>query len=371
MFPQSFRLSPTVDFHAHLRDAGLMELVVPTIKAGGCDTVYVMPNLQPPITTAEHALSYRSRLQALAPDINFLMTLYLHPSITPATIAEAAKAGIVGVKVYPAGVTTNSEGGVLDFEIFYPVFEAMQEYDMVLNLHGEVPSTQPEDYVSSAVDEEAVTVLNAEPRFLPTLRRLHAAFPRLRIALEHCTTKEAIETVRDCGPTVAATITAHHLWMTVDDWCSDAFSFCKPVAKRPVDRIALLKAAVDGGGGKFFFGSDSAPHTVDAKKGKGNTAAGCFTQGWATQLVIGALEEAVAKGWIAPKEISTEALEGFLSSRGSQFYKLDKILPRREGQIQLARSQTKIPESLHSDDGKLEVVPFRRGQAVWSLEWGS
>lgn len=125
----------------------------------------------------EAAVAYRDRLQQLAPDVTYLMTLYLHQSITPATIAEAARAGIIGVKAYPAGVTTNSDGGVIGFQSFYPVFEAMQEHDLVLNLHGEVPNTEPRDLLKIG-SEDAVSVLNAEPRFLPTLHKLHADFPR-------------------------------------------------------------------------------------------------------------------------------------------------------------------------------------------------
>ena len=131
------------------------------------------------------------------------MTLYLHPSITPEVIAEAAKAGIAGVKLYPAGVTTGSETGVSDLKGYWPIFEAMQQHDMVLNLHGEAIATS-----SSLKDgEEAITVLNAEKKFLPTLHELHAAFPCLRIVLEHATSREAIEAVEACGPTVAGTIT--------------------------------------------------------------------------------------------------------------------------------------------------------------------
>lgn len=206
----------------------------------------------PPITTVAAAVSYRDRLQALAPDVNFLMTLYLHPSITPSTIADAAVSGITGVKVYPAGVTTNSQAGVLSYEDYYPVFEAMQTHDMVLNLHGEVPNTPKDNYIAVGT-ANAVTTMNAEEKFLPTLRKLHATFPRLRIVLEHCSTREALDAVRACGPTVGATITAHHLWITQDDWCGDNFNFCKPVAKSIVDRVALVQA-VAGGEGKFFFG---------------------------------------------------------------------------------------------------------------------
>ena len=135
------------------------------------------PNLQPPITTVAAALSYRDRLQSFAPDVTLLMTLYLDKSTTPTTIAEVAHAGIVVVKVYPAGVTTNSEAGVLDFQSCYPVFEAMQEHDLVLNLHGEVPSTSSCDFLTAG-SRGTVTVLNAETMFLPTLHKLHNDFPR-------------------------------------------------------------------------------------------------------------------------------------------------------------------------------------------------
>lgn len=183
------------------------------------------------------------RLQALAPDVTFLMSLYLNETVTPEIIVRAADAGITGVKVYPSGVTTNSEAGVVDLEQFFPVFGAMEKVDMVLNLHGEVAS-KPGSQTS---------VLTAEEEFLPTLHKIHSNFPKLRIILEHCTTRAALEAVRACdGNFVAATITAHHLYLTVDDWCGDGLNFCKPVAKTPADRNALLKAACSGDA-RFFL----------------------------------------------------------------------------------------------------------------------
>jgi len=184
------------------------------------------------------------------------MTLFLHPSITPTTIADAARAQISGVKYYPANATTNSQDGVLDLEQHFPVFKAMEAHNLVLNLHGEVPNTSPTAFVN-ADSIDTVTVLNAETMFLPMLYKLHAAFPRLRIVLEHLSTREALDAIRACGPTVAATITAHHLWMTVDQCCGDAFSFCKPIAKQMQDRIALVRAVVERGTGKFLFGKQS------------------------------------------------------------------------------------------------------------------
>lgn len=130
---------------------------------------------------------------------------------------------------------------------------------MILNLHGEVPSTPSHAHSSTTKDSTAITILNAEPAFLPTLKNLHTKFPKLRIILEHCSTAAALEAVRACGPTVAGTITAHHLSLIIDDWAGDPFCFCKPVAKTPEDRDALLKAVV-GSEGRFFLGTDSAPH---------------------------------------------------------------------------------------------------------------
>lgn len=141
-----------------------------------------------------------------------------------------------GVKSYPRGVTTNSDGGIESYETYYPVFEAMEAVDMVLNLHGEIPSDAATN----------TCVLNAEPAFLPHLRKLHARFPRLRIVLEHATTRAAVECVRSLGPTVACTITAHHLALTVDDWAGQAWNFCKPVAKFPDDRQALRDVVKEG-----------------------------------------------------------------------------------------------------------------------------
>lgn len=158
----------------------------------------------------------------------------------------------LGVKSYPRGVTTNSDGGIESYEAYYPVFEAMQDVDMVLNLHGEVPSD------ASAVGLESflvpptlicvqnIHVINAEPTFLPHLRKLHAHFPRLRIVLEHATTRAAVETVKSLGTTVACTITAHHLALTVDDWAGQSWNYCKPVAKFPDDREALRQVIQEG-----------------------------------------------------------------------------------------------------------------------------
>lgn len=200
------------------------------------------------------ALAYQRDLQAIDPSVEYMMTLYLSPELTPDEIRKAAKAGIAGVKSYPRGVTTNSEGGIESYDVYYPIFEAMQEVDMVLNLHGEVPSDAATvssalallQFILSMISFKNICVINAEPAFLPHLRSLHAKFPRLRIVLEHATTRAAVECVKSLGDTVACTITAHHLALTVDDWAGQGWNFCKPVAKFPDDRQALRDVIAEG-----------------------------------------------------------------------------------------------------------------------------
>lgn len=285
------------------------------------------------------------------------MSLYLHPSITPETIKEAKKAGITGVKSYPAGVTTNSSSGVVNYEQFYDVFSEMERQDMILNLHGESPPGAD------------VTVLNAEASFLPTLLGLHTRFPKLRIILEHCTTAAAIEAVQKCGPTVAGTITAHHLFLIVDDWAGDPFCFCKPVAKLPSDRNALLKTAASGNP-KFFLGTDSAPHPVLSKTGgadrKGKIAAGVFTQPYATQLVLDAFSQACDAGVLREEDITQGILEGFLGKLGRAFYKVED---HRQETFILKKQDEQIVDIVKRDGSDVEVVPFRRGEKTWTLSW--
>ncbi|KAK3678908.1 dihydroorotase [Recurvomyces mirabilis] len=347
-------LPAAADMHVHLRDGAMTELVTPTIRKGGVNTVFVMPNLVPPITTVRHCLDYKSRLEAIEPNVTFLMSLYLHPNISPETVIEAKQAGIAGIKSYPHGVTTHSDHGVMSYEAFYPVFEEMERQDMVLNLHGELPPSAGED----------ITVLNAEEAFLPTLLDLHKRFPKLRIILEHCTSEAALKVVKSCGPNVAATLTAHHLFLIVDDWAGDPHCFCKPVAKTPADRRALLKTVVSGDP-KFFFGTDSAPHPAETKRAD-RVAAGVFTQPHAVGYVIDALEQAVLNGVLKAEDVTKKKLEGFLSKFGRDFYKVND---ERQETIVLHKPCGPVEDVLKSDDGALEVVPFRRAKMTWDLKF--
>jgi len=271
------------------------------------------------------------------------MTLYLSPKLTPEEIREAKKAGIVGVKSYPRGVTTNSDGGIESYDIYYPVFEAMEQEGLVLNLHGEVPS-----------DPKSNTcVLNAEAHFLPHLISLHGKFPKLKIVLEHATTRAAIETVKSLGDTIGCTITAHHLDLTVDDWAGQSFHFCKPVAKYPDDRAALQEVTREGHP-RFFLGSDSAPHPIDSKSTSTPTqgcAAGVYTSPILLPLTVHLLESFGA----------LNRLQGFVSDNGRRFYgRLAEGGTQKT--MRLIRAKTKVEES--ASLGDTQVVPFWLGKEL-------
>jgi len=340
-------VSSPADFHVHLRQGDLSELVTPHVRKGGFRLAYVMPNLTPPITTTDQALEYKSMLERIDPNTEFLMTLYLSPGLTPDEVRKAKKAGIVGVKSYPRGVTTNSEGGIESYDAYYPVFEAMQDVDMVLNLHGEVPSDASAN----------IHVINAEPTFLPHLRKLHAHFPRLRIVLEHATTRAAVETVKSLGSTVACTITAHHLALTVDDWAGQSWNYCKPVAKFPDDREALRRVIREGHP-RFFLGSDSAPHPSIKKSTSSpdhGCAAGIYTSPILLPLTAHLLESFGA----------LDKLEDFVSKNGRAFY-MKEITSTDDGTDIVRLRRRKAPVTERYLLREEEVVPFWTGK---DLEW--
>lgn len=354
---EDMRLPATFDAHVHLRSGTIMEAVVPTIRQGGANMVYVMPNLVPPVTSVAMAIEYRRKLQALEPDVTFLMSLFLCSEVTPEVIVEAKKAGIRGVKSYPAGVTTNSAAGVLDYKVFYPTLAAMERENMILNLHGECPSSGN------------ISILNAEEKFLPTLHMLHNDFPKLRIILEHCTSEAAISAVKLCGENIAGTITAHHLFLTVNDWAGDStgLSWCKPAAKTPQDRVALLRAAASNNP-KFFFGSDSAPHPISAKRGiEGKPqAAGIFTQPCCSQLVVDAFVRGCDEGLLGFERLDEKRLAGFLSEFGRSFYQE----PTSNESIIITTTQpVQIPELITANDPTVAIAPFRGGQHTRNLRW--
>jgi dihydroorotase len=331
------------DWHLHLRDGAAMAAVLPH-SARQFARAIVMPNLKPPVTTAAMAAAYRRRIAAaLAPGADFepLMTLYLTDHLPPDEIRRAREAGVVAVKLYPAGATTNSDAGVTDLRRTYPTLEAMQREGLPLLVHGEV--TDPEVDV---FDREAVFI----ERVLQPLRR---DFPGLRIVFEHITTAEAAQYVAGAGDDTAATITAHHLLYNRNAIFAGGLRphwYCLPVLKRERHRRALVAAATSGSP-KFFLGTDSAPHAAPLKE-HASGCAGCYTAFAALELYAEAFEAAGA----------LDRLEGFASFHGADFYRL----PRNRGTVTLERTAWTLPETLPFGDTTLK--PLRGGEVVrWRL----
>ena len=325
------------DWHVHLRDATMLAAVLPD-TARQFARALVMPNLKPPVRTLADAAAYRDRILTALPEgarFTPLMTLYLTDNTAPEEIFRARASGFVqAVKYYPAGATTNSDAGVSDISRVQGALEAMQEAGLPLLLHGEV--TDPE-----------VDVFDREAAFIATvLEPMLLRLPRLKIVLEHITTRQAVEFVAATPANVAATITAHHLLYNRNAMFSGGLRphyYCLPVLKRESHRQALIEA-IRGGSPKYFLGTDSAPHARPSKE----SACGCagiYTAHAAIELYAEAFETAGA----------LDRLEAFASFHGADFYGLE----RNRETITLVRDPYLLA-SQHASG----VVPLRAGEAV-------
>jgi len=338
--PSSLTLRRPDDWHLHLRDGAALAAVLPDTARQFARAI-VMPNLKPPVTTTALAAEYRARILAALPaGMSFepLMTLYLTDNTPPDEIRRAKASGFVhAVKLYPAGATTNSDAGVTDLMKCAPTLEAMQDAGMPLCVHGEVT-----DPAIDVFDREQVFI----DRQLIPLRR---AFPELRIVFEHITTREAAQFVAEADAHVGATITAHHLLYNRNAIFTGGVRphwYCLPILKRELHREALVAAATSGSG-KFFLGTDSAPHARGAKE-QSCGCAGCYTALHAMELYATAFEQAGALA----------KLEAFASENGADFYRL----PRNEGRITLRRERFDVPEALAYDRDQL--VPLAAGTVL-------
>ncbi len=333
------------DWHLHLRDGPQLASVV-EFTAQRFARAIVMPNLQPPVTTTDQALAYKARILAALPaDTAFepLMTLYLTDNTTPEIIADAvASDSVQGVKLYPAGATTNSDSGVTDLALCAPALETMAELGLPLLVHGEVV-----DDAIDIFDRERVFV---ETVLDPLLRR----YPDLRVVLEHITTRRAVDFVRSAGDHVAATITPQHLLCNRNALLAGGLrphNYCLPVLKAERHRQAVLEAATDDHP-RFFLGTDSAPHARDAKE----NACGC-----AGIFSAHAGIELYAEAFAAAGQLAR--LEAFASLRGADFYGL----ARNSDEITLQRKDWTVPDTLSF--GAEVLVPFRAGETVqWQLQ---
>ncbi len=330
------------DWHLHLRDSPYLESVVGD-SARQFARAIVMPNLSPPVKTCKDALAYRKRiLSALPSDHQFqpLMTLYLTDNSDIEDIKNASRSDyIFAAKLYPAGATTNSDAAVTDIKHIYPILDAMQEYQLPLLVHGEATG-------------DGVDIFDRENRFIDTsLNAMRIDFPELPIVFEHITTREAVDYVVAQGSKMAATITPHHLLINRNAMFSRGFRphhYCLPVAKRESHRLALLKAA-SSDSNQFFAGTDSAPHSRQAKE----SACGCAGI-YSAYCAI----ELYAEAFDLAGDFSN--FEAFMSLNGPGFYQL----PLNTSKIVLQKSSWTVPETLPF--GQQSLIPFKAGKV---LQW--
>jgi dihydroorotase len=333
---QTLTIRKPDDWHVHLRDGEMLKRVAP-YTARQFARAIIMPNLVPPVTSVEAVRDYRKRiLEATAPGFTPLMTCYLTDHTNPDELARGHQEGVwIAAKLYPAGATTNSASGVTDIRNIYPALARMETIGMVLCVHGEV--TDPDVDV---FDREAVFI----DRILSEL--VHD-FPGLKIVFEHITTTEAVSFVTSAGPTVGATITPQHLLINRNAIFAGGLrphAYCLPVAKRERHRLAVRKAATSGSP-KFFLGTDSAPHSREAKE----SACGCagiFNAPYALESYAAVFEE----------EDALDKFEAFASINGANFY----ALPVNEETVTLEGCHNDVPLEI---DG---FVPFHASE---TLRW--
>ncbi|WP_304616507.1 dihydroorotase [Paracoccus sp. (in: a-proteobacteria)] len=343
---QTLTLRRPDDWHLHLRDGAMLAAVAR--HSAGFGRAIIMPNLVPPVVTGAQAAAYRDRIRAALPEDAALepqMTLYLTDTTDPADVVAAFRAGIIrAVKLYPAGATTNSASGVTDFARVQPVLEAMAEAGVTLCVHGEVTAHEVDIF-----DREAVFI----DTILDPLRR---RTPGLRVVMEHITTREGVAYARSGGDDLAATITTHHLVINRNAILAGGIRphyYCLPVAKREEHRLALREAATSGEG-RFFLGTDSAPH-ADSAKLQPCGCAGCFTAPNTMSTLAQVFED----------EGALDRLEAFTSLNGAAFYRL----PPNEDRITLTRRDSPAEYPARIEAGGETVTVFDPGFPLyWHLE---
>ncbi|CAM3439686.1 dihydroorotase [Arcobacter aquimarinus] len=335
----TFEINEPLDMHLHLRDADMLKLVGP-LTSNTFSGALIMPNLVPPITTKEALLAYKQRIKEACVKDKFepYVTLFFKNDYSYEFLADI-KDDIIGIKLYPAGITTNSETGVasMDVEVLRPTLESMSKLGIPLCIHGETNGF----------------VMDREKEFMPIYESIAKVFPNLKIIMEHITTKEAIELL-DKYDNLYATVTLHHLLITLDDVAGGMLNphlFCKPIAKRPEDRSALLNAALKAHP-KLMFGSDSAPHPKHKKECCG-CAAGVFTSPIALQVLTELFE----------KHDALENLNAFVSLNAQRIYNL--TLEKKT--ITLIKKDFIVPAIYEYKNEN--VVPMYAGESIpWSIE---
>ena len=339
---QALVITKPDDWHVHFRDGAMLHDTVPA-TACHFGRALVMPNLTPPLTSCDALVAYRTRVLEASdayPQFKPYFTLYLNETISPEVFAEAKRQDfILGAKLYPAGVTTNAEAGARSIRALYPAFDAMQQSDLVLQIHGEVLE-------GDIFDREALFIQQH-------LKKITRDFPKLRVVLEHISTQAAVDFVREAGPTLAATITPHHLLYNRNQLLAGGIRphyYCLPILKHARDQQALCEAALSGNP-QFFAGTDSAPHG----KGQKECAEGCagiYSAPFALSMYADVFDA----------RAGLDKLDAFLGRFGADFYQLK---PSNQ-QIELVREPLPVPHVLGLGD--TEVIPVHAGQTfAWSV----
>jgi len=340
----SFSFTKPDDLHVHLRDGEMLKTVAPYTAAQFARAT-IMPNLVPPVTTVEMATAYRERIKQAAPNFVPLMTLYLTDNTKPSEVKKAADSGMIkGLKLYPAGTTTNSDSGVTNIEKIYPALEAAEKYGMIFLIHGEVADKNVDIF-----DREAVFI---ERILQPLVKK----FKNLKIVFEHLTTSQGVDFVSAGSKNIAATITPQHLLFNRNDMLTGGIRphyYCLPILKREEHRQSLVKAALSDSG-KFFAGTDSAPH-LQGRKESSCGCAGCFNAVAAVELYAKVFDiEDLSKKQTQNK------FENFMSKFGAEFYGL----PQNKEKLVLQKNAQRIRDFVDTADGR--IIPFLAGE---QLEW--
>jgi dihydroorotase len=341
---QQITITTPDDWHLHFRDGDMLGETVPATARCFARAI-VMPNLVPPVVNAKLAMEYKARILKARPQgSNFepLMTLFLTNQTTKQDIIDAKNSGVIAVKLYPAGATTNSSQAVSGIEPLYPVFDEMQKQGLLLLVHGEVTDNHVDIF-----DREKVFIDQYMAKIVQT-------FPELKVVFEHITTSDAADFVLAGAGNLAATITPQHLLLNRNDMLVGGIkphNYCLPVLKRSTHQQALRKV-VASGSDKFFLGTDSAPHAKHAKENACGCA-GCYSAWSALELYTQVFDELGA----------LDKLEGFASFHGADFYGL----PRNSSKVTLVKQSWTVPEAVIMPDGEA-MVPFFAGQTVnWKI----
>ena len=318
------------DFHIHLRQGdALPNYAMESAKQ--FNRGIIMPNTTPPVISVKDINEYRSLILEATTDFEPLMTFKILPLSDPSEIEDLKRAGVIAGKYYPAGATTNSQDGITNWKTMIPVLKEMERVGMVLSIHGEIPDS---------------FILDREKDFLPVLEAIHGVCPNLKIVLEHLSCSESVECIKNMPDHIGATITLHHLISTIEDVISDTNNKCMPIPKLPKDREAI-RDVVFSGNKKFFFGSDSAPHSIDSKD--------CFRANAGVYTAPVLLPKLVE---LFDNNNALELLENFVSRFGAEFYGLEY----NRQTITLIKKPMVVPTELYG------VRPYLSGETItWSL----